>query len=395
MWFVFVAVGLALVIAAGIYTRRRLGTSLAEVGVGARPIRIMRWVSAWLLFGFPVLVILTITGSVVLGRESIPRFEGLAAAWLLGVPFLWSVLVVLQSLPWLIVIDLAYLAVRRRERARRWRAIATLAVMGGFAIYTPVRIAAERGSLRVRQFSLGEGAAPPFRLAFVADLQQDAHTDEERAAEVVVAINAHQLDVVLSGGDWINSSAEYNDAAARTAGSLRSRLGTFTVLGDHEHFAYFDRERSVREIEAAMASHGVAMLDNQIRIFEHAGKRIGVAFVNYNYVTRSPFPMIDALLEKLAGVDYKIVVTHQLDERLAGHLANRVELILAAHTHGGQVNPVIGVVHVPLARLETRYIDGRYQLGSTTIIVTAGIGYSLVPIRYAASSSLEIIELRL
>ena len=51
-------------------------------------------------------------------------------------------------------------------------------------------------------------------------------------------------------------------------------------------------------------------------------------------------------------------------------------------------------MHVPLARLETRYTDGRYQSGKTTIIV-AGIGYSVVPFRYAAPGSIEIIDLAL
>lgn len=65
----------------------------------------------------------------------------------------------------------------------------------------------------------------------------------------------------------------------------------------------------------------------------------------------------------------------------------------AADAPGARVNPVIGVVHVPLARIETRFIDGRYQLGRTTVIVTAGIGSSLVPFRYASPGSLDVIDL--
>ena len=56
---------------------------------------------------------------------------------------------------------------------------------------------------------------------------------------------------------------------------------------------------------------------------------------------------------------------------------------------------MIGVTHVKLARLETTFIDGRYKLGNTTVIVTAGVGYSIIPLRYAAPGSIEMIELRL
>ena len=48
-----------------------------------------------------------------------------------------------------------------------------------------------------------------------------------------------------------------------------------------------------------------------------------------------------------------------------------------------------------LARLETKSVDGRYKLGTTDVIVMAGIGYSLVPVRYASPGCLELIELRI
>jgi hypothetical protein len=137
------------------------------------------------------------------------------------------------------------------------------------------------------------------------------------------------------------------------------------------------------------------MLNNEVRWFEHAGKRIAVVLLNYNYIFRTDTATIDKLVASTAGADYKIVVTHQLDEALAAQLENTVDLILGAHTHGGQVNPVVGLVHVKLARLETRYVDGRYQRGKTTIIITAGVGYSIFPIRYASPGSLDFIDLRL
>ncbi|MBA3501417.1 MAG: metallophosphoesterase [Myxococcota bacterium] len=390
MWFVYVGVGLALLIACGIYVRRRIGDALAHFGVSSRAIRIMRWVVAWLLFGFPILVVVSIVASLLLGRATLPRFDSMAASLLLAVPFMWAVLVVLQSGPWLIAIDLANRFVRRD----RLRAIAVLAVVGAFAAYIPIRILVERGDVRVRQHVLGTGGAP-FRIAFVADIQQDVHTTAARAREVYAIINASKPDVVLSGGDWINAGPDHIEAAAVAAATLTSRLGTFSVRGDHEHFAYVDRERSVGEVERAMQARGIAMLNNEVRWFEHAGKRIAVLFLNYNYIVRTDEAEIEKLVASIANADYSIVVTHQLDRALAPLLESKVDLVLAAHTHGGQINPVVGFMHVKLARLETRFVDGRYALGSTTVIVTAGVGYSMVPFRYASPGSIELVELRL
>jgi uncharacterized protein len=310
-------------------------------------------------------------------------------------------LVVLQSTPWLLAIDVVHLVVRRRRgiaAAARVRAILVVTAMGIFAVYTPVRIAVERDALRVRHHRVGAepatAAPPPFRIAFIADVQQDAHTDAERAREVYQRVNASHPDLVLAGGDWINTGPDHIAEAAASAALLESRLGTFSVRGDHEHFAYVDRDRSVAEVEKAMRAHGVAMLNNEVRWFDHHGKRIAVVFLSYNYIHRTDPATIRALVASVADADYSIAVTHQLDAALFAMLRDKVDLVLGAHTHGGQVNPVLGLTHVAPARLETEFIDGRYRRGATTILITAGVGFSIVPFRYAAPGSIELIELR-
>jgi len=399
MWFVYLAVGLVLLVAAGLYVRRRLAGALSALGIRDRRVRIVRWAVLWLLYGVPLLMIVSIIAVLVLGRESIPRFDGPIGTWLLLFPFLCTLLITMQALPWLLALDVAHVIVRRRRgvaTATRVRTIGVLAVLGAFALYTPVRILVERGAVRLREHQVAVApAGTRFRIAFVADIQQDGHTDAARAREVYATLDAKQPDIVLSGGDWINSGPEYIEAAAVAAADLKSRLGTFSVRGDHEHFAYFDRERSVGEVEAAMKRHGIAFVNDEVRWFSHAGKRIAVLFINHNYVHRTTTETIDRLIEAARGADYTIALTHQLDAQLTPLLVDRVDLILGAHTHGGQINPVLGVVHVPLARLETPYTDGRYRAGKTTIIVTAGVGYSVVPFRYAAPGSIEIIDLAL
>lgn len=353
---------------------------------------------AWLLFGFPLLRIVAILISSWLGQATYPYFDGLVASWLLAVPFVYGVLVIVQSVPWLLAIDLVYVVARRRRAPGalvRRHAFAVVVAVGAFAVYTPVCIVVERDELRVRHHQIGAPSAEPFRVGFLADVQQDVHTDGERAKQVYALINAGKPDLVLSGGDWINTGPDHIEIAAAAAGTLRSPLGTHSVRGDHEHFAYVDRDRSVREVEEAMRAHGVDMAADAVRWFEHCGKRIAVVLLDHNYVHPADGATVGSLLARTAGADYSILVTHQFDTKLAALVAGKVDLVLAGHTHGGQVNPVIGVIHVALARIETPFIDGRYALGSTTVIVTAGIGSSIVPLRYASPGSVELIDIPL
>ena len=404
MWFIWLALGLTLVTAAGLYTRRRVAEAAGALGLAPRGQRVLRVAMLWLLFGYPVLMFATVAFTLALGRERMVGFEGPVASWLLVVPFFLTVLVVLQALPWLLVVEVVQRVRRARGRAtwmRRGHALAVLAPIVAFAIYTPARIAWQRGELRWRHHVVAAphratdpaAARPrPFRIAFLADLQMDDHTTEADVARITAQLDEARPDIVLSAGDWINMGPDHIAAAARAAGRAHSRLGTYSVRGDHEHFAYTDRARSVDAVTAAMAGQGVAMLHNEVRRFAHEGTTIAVAFLTYSYPARTSFVEIARLVAELDGADVRILVTHQLTREIAEFARDRVELVLAGHTHGGQVNPVVGLWHVPLARLETPYVDGRYQLGATTIIVTAGLGYSLVPFRYASPASIETID---
>jgi predicted MPP superfamily phosphohydrolase len=393
MWFALVLLGLVLLTISGLYVRRRLGESLTQLGVSARAIRIVRWAMGWLMWGFPGLLFLTVLIATLLKWSRIPRYDGLWPALVLGLPFVFTVLVVFQSVVWILAIDLATVISRSRINPRA-RAIAVLVAIGAFILYTPIRVLAERGAVDMRHYRVGTSSAPPLRIAFLADIQQDVFTDGDRAKEIFARVNAEHPDIVLSGGDWINTGTDYIESAAAAAETLHSRLGTFSVRGDHEHFAYRDRDRSIAEVTRAMHDHHVEILSNEIRWFEHDGKRIAILFLNYNYIVRTDRAHIDDLVGQLAKADYSIVVTHQFDAKLASDLEGKVDLVLGAHTHGGQVNPMVGLVHISLARLETPFVDGRYALGArTTVIVTSGIGYSIVPIRYAAPGSIEIVDL--
>jgi predicted MPP superfamily phosphohydrolase len=270
-----------------------------------------------------------------------------------------------------------------------------LAVILFFFAYTPVRIHTDGAAMAVTHYTVGAGSRePPFRVLFMGDLQLDEHVRREQIDTLLDAAASQPLDLILSGGDWINQGDAYIEEAAQVAAGLRRWAPVLSVRGDHEHFAYRDQERSVEVVRAALERVGVELLDNQLRWYEHRGKRIAIAFVNYNYIVRSKKDEVDALLARMEGADYAIAVTHQLDETLAGWLRDRVDLVLSAHTHGGQVSPLVGFWHLPIARIETPFVRGRYRLSPRTYaIVTAGIGYSIAPFRFASPGSIDFIDI--
>ena len=73
MWFLWLALALALLIVSGVYTRRRVVQAAAALGLGPRGQRVLRWAIVWLLFGYPVLVIAAIDTLMIGNLRCTPK----------------------------------------------------------------------------------------------------------------------------------------------------------------------------------------------------------------------------------------------------------------------------------------------------------------------------------
>ncbi len=406
MWFVLLAIAIVFLTGGTVYFLRQLRLSLQSLGVSPRWARRIRWLWIWLVTGLPAIVCIAIVGSLVFGSDTFPTYpKGWYFRWLLVYPFWLAVLVVFQSVPFFIASH-GIRWLRRNSSLRVWEkrlhAVLPIVIIVFLGTYTVSRIAWEKSYLDVRHHTVETGgstgsakAGKPLRIGYIADLQQDEHTTAERALEVVEKINTSNPDIILSGGDWITSGLDYVEAAALSAGTLRAPMGVFSVLGDHEHFAYIDHKQSADFVTKALGAKGVTIFDNAIQRFQHQGKTVAVAFLTYNYIVRASDDTIDSLVDRLQGADMSILVSHQLDSHLASRVKNKVDVVLSAHTHGGQVNLLVGFTHLSTARVETPYVSGRYELGNTTVIVTSGIGFSVAPFRYASPATVEIIDVYL
>ena len=92
--------------------------------------------------------------------------------------------------------------------------------------------------------------------------------------------------------------------------------------------------------------------------------------------------------------ELRVLVAHQPAMPLvAAARANGIDLVLAGHTHGGQI--VFRPFGIPItpSRFETRYVSGLYHAGATAVVVTNGVGFTLTPVRYQAPAEVTTITL--
>jgi predicted MPP superfamily phosphohydrolase len=227
--------------------------------------------------------------------------------------------------------------------------------------------------------------APPVRAVLLSDIHVAApDMPTERLRRIVAQVNALRPDLVLIAGDLVSdkdiATRHYStrDSIAPLAG-LKPRLGTIAVLGNHDHW------RDEEETKASLAAAGIKVLDNSA---VRAGP-LAVGGLDDAYTDHANPAGTVARMRALPGA--KVLLSHSPDP--FARLPRDIGLMLAGHTHCGQVVvPLIGTP-VTFSDYGERYACGRIEEGRKTLIVGAGLGTSMLPIRIGTVPEIWLLEL--
>jgi hypothetical protein len=230
----------------------------------------------------------------------------------------------------------------------------------------PYQLVLERADVPLPQ--LDASILPsPIRVGVLADLQTDRVGDHERGA--VNLLMEQSPDLLLLPGDYFQvSTARMNEHWGEfrdLLSGLKALAGCFAVLGD------VDRPGQTARL---MAEAGIRLLVNDIATTDIRGLRVAIAGVELHCTSASARETIRRLSETPA--DVRILLSHRPDAVLATGPGDRVDLVVAGHTHGGQVvipgfGPPITLSRVP------RHIaaGGLGQVNGHRIYVSRGVGF--------------------
>jgi predicted MPP superfamily phosphohydrolase len=238
--------------------------------------------------------------------------------------------------------------------------------------------------------------APPTRIAVLSDTHVgDPHVSAARVARVVARINRERPDVVVFVGDYVGGhdrygvrSSEANTEIERgiaALGQARAAFGRAAVLGNHDW--WYDGPT----VHAALRNAGVPVLENgALRITTPTGG-FWIAGVADLYSERAS-PSVPEALKGVAANEPVILLSHWPD--VLPKVPDRVALTIAGHSHCGQVNfPVVGRPLTPSPG-SARWPCGLYDEGGRKLLVTGGLGTSILPVRFRAPPEIVIVTLR-
>jgi predicted MPP superfamily phosphohydrolase len=232
------------------------------------------------------------------------------------------------------------------------------------------------------------------RVVQLSDIHYDPHFSVVPLRKAIDMINPLKPDLVLITGDFVTTSAfshrRHGHAAAAEAEpcsvllqQIRSRLGIFASLGNHDASADPDR------ISEILSARGITVLRNGSQMLEQQGSRLWLAGIDD---ILDGDPDLDKTLEKIPRDECAILLAHEPDFALQV-VKKPVDLQLSGHSHGGQVRfPLIGAVVLP--HLAHRFPMGLRKLGNLTLYTNIGLGTINLPIRWNCPPEITLFTLR-
>lgn len=221
-----------------------------------------------------------------------------------------------------------------------------------------------------------------YRIVQISDMHIGGLIDRDFVAKSVAMINALQPDLVAITGDLSDAHVDMIKDSIDELRHLKSRFGTYYVLGNHEYF------HSLEATITHLKTLGIEVLENRSVPINNDFYIAGV-YDMFGFRALHHVPDIHRAMENVPPSMPTLLLAHQpkFVEFLEGHTP---ALILSGHTHGGQVWPF----HY-LVKLAQPYLKGLYPLGDNRhIYVNSGIGFWGPPMRLGSNAEITCITWR-
>ncbi len=216
------------------------------------------------------------------------------------------------------------------------------------------------------------------RIAHLSDVHVGRMTPEDHVRRAVDLANDAGADVIALTGDYVNWSRSEIPLMKDQLGGLSARRVAVT-LGNHDYFT------SARRVAEGMRQNGYDVLRNQHTTVEVNGAPLHLVGID-DPVTRHHD--IDQSFRGVPKAGTRVVLCH-CPEQADAIAAQGAHLILSGHTHGGQIY-LQGVTDRLIRRMGRRYRAGFYDVGDSSLYVSAGVGFSGVRVRVGPGTRAEV-----
>lgn len=240
-------------------------------------------------------------------------------------------------------------------------------------------------SFTVTNHEIGvKGLAEPVRLLHIPDLHLGAQRGEEHVREVVAAIERYKPDLVLFNGDMVDSNIALRPEVFAPLQKVTAEQ--YFTTGNHEF--YLDMQKALELIAGA----GIRVLRSEM-VETHGLQLIGMEYMNADRTTFDSHMVNDLTIEEelpkiRRDAAKPTVLVHHSPVGMQYVSEGGIDIMLAGHTHGGQIFPA--TILIPL---RFPMYKGRYRIGDLTLLVSQGAGTFGPWMRLGTFNEIQMITL--
>ena len=273
-----------------------------------------------------------------------------------------------------------------------------LAVVAIVLVALVIWIAWGNTALELNTYTISSSKLPQsfdgYRIAHVSDLHNaEMGKDNEK---LLTILRDADPDMIAITGDLIDSRNTNVEIALQFAQEAMKIAPCYYVSGNHEA-----RVNEYEELKTGLISAGVIILEDTQTEISIEGQTITLIGVNdpsfqTDYLFGDSETVMNSKLTELHtdGEVFTILLSHR-PELFDTYAEHDVDLVLSGHAHGGQFRlPFIGGVVAPNQGLFPEYDAGIYTDGNTNMLVSRGVGNSILPFRINNRPGVILIELQ-
>ena len=252
-------------------------------------------------------------------------------------------------------------------------------------------------ALEVNEYEIMSDKIPEaftgFRIAQVSDL----HNAEfgEGSEKLIELLSQTDPDMIVITGDLIDSRHTDIEIALEFARQAIKLAPVYYVSGNHEA-----RVHEYEDLKMGLAEAGMIVLEDQKVQITREGESITLMGIDdpsfqENYLFGDSEPVARQAIENLQNESdgYTVLLSHR-PELFDLYVDTGMDLVFSGHAHGGQFRlPLVGGLVAPNQGFIPEYDAGQFTEENTTMIVSRGVGNSIIPIRVNNRPEIAVVTL--
>lgn len=237
-----------------------------------------------------------------------------------------------------------------------------------------------------------------YRIVQISDLHNAKFGKDNQ--KLVDRIRECEPDMIVLTGDIVDSNHTNVDRAVQFVDEIVKICPVYYVTGNHE---YWLEASEYDELMSGLTGAGAVILDDQVVEISRGDAKFRLVGLDDRSLSDGT---LGTLLNDQAGQkeetadnensekkEFTVVLAHE-PQYLARYAGTGVDLVLSGHAHGGQFRlPFVGGIVAPDQGFLPEYTAGEYYMNGTEMIVSRGLGNSVIPVRLFNYPEIVCVEL--